>query len=414
MTTIDPFERELPGALTDLADAQTPDYFIDLLGQTARTRQRPAWAIPGRWYTLMPAITARPALALVAVLVVAILGGAFLLSRSDQNVGNPSSTPTPGPSATPYPSPLPLPSALVGGWLAPLRDSPIAQALASGITFGHLDNNDAFPDFTIGGPGGPNTPSSVRELAPGVIELTATGSLGGCTVGDVGHYQWSTSADGAWLTMTKVDDSCKNRGEFAPGIWVRNGSTDSHGGPLVSANFEPMFSFTLPEGDWLGGGGAGVITADFGDATFKAWQDPDGFNDYCNDAMGRKVLERGIDPFLQFLREDSGLTISNQRESTIDGHRAVIVDIVGKADAPPPCWTNPDTGETNMILQWTQHADVGWNWATGIGGTPWPIVITEVGGHTLVFEDIKSGTTLDQSVLDSIHFLTALPTPPAS
>ena len=60
-----------------------------------------------------------------------------------------------------------------------------------------------------------------------------------------------------------------------------------------------MFSFTLPEGDWLGGGGAGVITADFGDATFKVWQDPDGFNDYCNDAMGRKVLERGIDPFLR-------------------------------------------------------------------------------------------------------------------
>ncbi len=30
----------------------------------------------------------------------------------------------------------------------------------------------------------------------------------------------------------------------------------------------------------------------------------------------------------------------------------------------------PTTGETNMILQWTQHADAGWNWATGIGVTP--------------------------------------------
>ena len=182
----------------------------------------------------------------------------------------------------------------------------------------------------------------------------------------------------------------------------------------VAAGFEPIFSFTLPSGVWIGGGGAGVMTADSGDATFKVWQDPDGFTDFCNDALGRKVLDRGIDPFLQFLREDSGLDVSNERETTIDGHRAVIVDIVGKPGTPPPCWTNPDTGETNMILQWTQHADVGWNWATIIGGMPWPIVITEVDGHTLVFEDIKGGNTLDQSILDSIRFLDALPTSPTS
>ena len=414
MTTIDPFERELPGALTDLADAQTPDYFIDLLGQTARTRQRPAWAIPGRWYTHMPAITARPALALVAVLVVALLGGAFLLSRSDQNVGNPSSTPTPGPSATPYPSPLPLPSALVGGWLAPPKVSPIVQEQVSSIYFGHLDDNTSAPDFAIGGPGGDNAPSRVREVSPGLIEVTATGSLGGCTIGDVGHYRWSTSADDAWLTMTEIDDTCANRAAITPGSWVRNGSTDSHGGALIAANFDPMFSFTLPEGVWLGGGGAGVITADDGDATFKVWQDPDGFNDYCNDAMGRKVLERGIDPFLTFIREDSGLTIANERETTIDGHRAVIFDVGGKADVPRPCWTNPDNGDTNMILQWSEHADVNAKWATDIGAAPWPIVVTEVNGHTLVIEDVKGANTLDQSVLDSIRFLDALPTPPTS
>ena len=42
---------------------------------------------------------------------------------------------------------------------------------------------------------------------------------------------------------------------------------------------------------------------------------------------------------------------------------------------------------------------------TPIGGTPWPIVITEVGGHTLVFENLKGANTLDQSVLDSVRFL---------
>jgi hypothetical protein len=411
MTPIDRFERDLPIALADLADEPTPDYFIDILGQTARSRQRPAWAIPGRWFPAMPVVSSRPIFALVAILAVVILGGAFALSRSDQNVGTPTSSPSPSPSATPYPSPQPLPSALVGGWFAPLRDAPIAQGLVSALQFGALDGNPDAPDFAISGV----APADVREIGPGLIELTSTSPLGGCLTGDVAQYRWSTSADGVWLTLSEVEDSCPNRATVVPGTWVRSGSHDNHGGPLISAGFEPMFSFTLAEAGWLAGGGKGVITVDSGPATFKVWQDPDGFNDYCDATKGTKPLVRGIDPFLEFLRSpSSGMNVSNQRETTVDGHRAVIIDIAGKADVPRPCWTNPDNGETNLILQWTQHADPGWTWATDIGSAAWPIVIAEVDGHTLVFEDIKSGNELDQSVLDSVRFLDALPSPPAS
>ena len=209
MTPIDRFERDLPIALADLADEPTPDYFIDILGQTARSRQRPAWAIPGRWFPTMPAISSRPIFALVAILAVVILGGAFALSRSDQSVGTPSSSPSPSPSATPYASPLPLPSALVGGWLAPVRDAPIAQGPVSALQFGALDGNPDAPDFAIGG----EAPADVREISPGLIELTATSPLGGCLTGDVGHYRWSTSADGVWLTMESVDDACATRAD---------------------------------------------------------------------------------------------------------------------------------------------------------------------------------------------------------
>jgi hypothetical protein len=49
MMPTDRFERQLPVALTDLAAPRTPDYLTDILGRTARTRQRPAWASIERW-----------------------------------------------------------------------------------------------------------------------------------------------------------------------------------------------------------------------------------------------------------------------------------------------------------------------------------------------------------------------------
>ena len=49
MTPIDAFERHLPSALADLAAPARPDYLTDILGRTAATRQRPAWASLERW-----------------------------------------------------------------------------------------------------------------------------------------------------------------------------------------------------------------------------------------------------------------------------------------------------------------------------------------------------------------------------
>lgn len=105
-TPIDPFERRLPRAFTDLAEARTPDYLIDILGQTARTRQRPAWAIPGRWNPMLN-LTHRPAFALLTVVLLAVaLGGGFLLMQGNQSsVGGPA---TPTPAASPSPSPVTL------------------------------------------------------------------------------------------------------------------------------------------------------------------------------------------------------------------------------------------------------------------------------------------------------------------
>ena len=49
MTAFDRVEPRIPELMDDLAPARVPDYFDDLLRQTARTRQRPAWISLGRW-----------------------------------------------------------------------------------------------------------------------------------------------------------------------------------------------------------------------------------------------------------------------------------------------------------------------------------------------------------------------------
>jgi hypothetical protein len=50
--TVDRLERQLPQILTELATPSVPDYFDDILGQTARVAQRPGWTFPERWLTV--------------------------------------------------------------------------------------------------------------------------------------------------------------------------------------------------------------------------------------------------------------------------------------------------------------------------------------------------------------------------
>ena len=47
--TTDRLERALPDILLDLYLQSDVPYRDDLVGRTARTRQRPAWTFPGRW-----------------------------------------------------------------------------------------------------------------------------------------------------------------------------------------------------------------------------------------------------------------------------------------------------------------------------------------------------------------------------
>ncbi len=49
MTAFDRIEPRIPELMDEFAPAKVPDYFDDMLRQTARTRQRPAWLSIERW-----------------------------------------------------------------------------------------------------------------------------------------------------------------------------------------------------------------------------------------------------------------------------------------------------------------------------------------------------------------------------
>jgi Tol biopolymer transport system component len=99
MTSFDRFERSLTELFDELASPRVPDYFDDLLTLTVATRQRPAWAIPERWFS-MSVITRRfaaapriqwrlgAAVAMLALLaVLAVLAAGAILNRGPAPYG---------------------------------------------------------------------------------------------------------------------------------------------------------------------------------------------------------------------------------------------------------------------------------------------------------------------------------------
>ena len=98
MMPSDRFDRRLPAILDEIAQPRTPDYFDDLLGLTARTRQRPAWSLPERWLPMVdimrqPAFARqvpwRPIAVLTFILLLLAASLAFFIGSQQQRVPAP-------------------------------------------------------------------------------------------------------------------------------------------------------------------------------------------------------------------------------------------------------------------------------------------------------------------------------------
>ncbi len=182
MTPIDRFERHLPDGLTDLASPQVPGYLDDILADTARKRQRPAWSFLERWLP-MTLVLRRPAtapplraswvLVLASLLALALVGTALVagsaILSSRPPTGARALPPTNCPAGTPLPS----------GTIATIAGTGVAGASGDGgpataatIQMGQgLAIDDAGNLYF-----GDSAANAVRRIRPdGVIETFASG-----------------------------------------------------------------------------------------------------------------------------------------------------------------------------------------------------------------------------------------------
>ncbi|MGK2850237.1 MAG: hypothetical protein ACSLFN_04920 [Candidatus Limnocylindrales bacterium] len=123
-----------------------------------------------------------------------------------------------------------------------------------------------------------------------------------------------------------------------------------------------------------------------------------------------------MDAFLAYLNGDARFTVVRQEEFTMDGHRAVEVELHFGENLTAPCWTlDGDSNDRTGILTWVPQAAGGGFWNDSIGGRN-ILVVTEADGVTLTFEALTFAGRdfqVDRASLDTVRFLDALPASPA-
>ena len=440
-TPIDPVERRLPEALTDLAAPRTPDYFIDILGQTARIRQRPAWVRPGRWI-VMNGFLGRPALAAVVVVLIAVIGVGFFVSRSDDSavIGGPS--PSPIASASPAPTTTPaassagaIPDTLVSMWVSAPRT---IQNLVPSARFRFQLTADQL-DFPFDNLVNAQLVSSASAPTPGRLQLVTSDSTDGCKPGDTGTYDWSLSAGGTILTITSQTDACATRGLAMPGQWFRVGCTNVASACLgnleTGTHASQYITPRLPDGaTWAPQWGALTYTTPAGWANSVDW--PDSFSltpsiDYVKEtkdgaapgtwhevdvfarpaavdpACVKTVLTgvpRTVDGLIAHITSSKSLTASAVHSITIGGRPAKWVDI-----AIASTWTAGCVAEGTPFINLLAQADDPTNgWSFGLEGAERArMIFVDLGaGQTsLILVDSGDPTRFDQLASDAMPII---------
>ena len=228
-------DRRLPEILEEISQPRTPDYFDDLVGLSARTRQRPAWTLPERWLPMVD-VARQPAFArqvpwrpiAVLALILLLLAASLLLVAGSRH-------------------PLPPP-------FGPARNGLVVYAKGGDIFTADPASGDSTAIFS--GPDNDVNPRWSRDGAMIAFQRTAASGSG---PGDV----YVARPDGSGLTRVTPGSLAAITGyDFSPdGRQL-----------LISADSKRVPSLFIAATD-----GSGMHQLDVGmPATNAAWRPPDG------------------------------------------------------------------------------------------------------------------------------------------
>ena len=228
-------DRRLPEILEEISQPRKPDYFDDLVGLSARTRQRPAWTLPERWLPMVD-IAREPAfarqlpwrsIAVLALLLLLLAAGLVWVAGSRH--------------------PLPPPFGLAHNGLV---------VYGKGGDIFTSDPTSGDSTAIVSGPDNDVDPRWSRDGAMIAFERTATSGSGAANV-------YVVRPDGSGLTrVTPAPLAAITGYEFSP-----DGRR-----LLISADSKRIPSLFIAASD-----GSGTQQLDVGmPATNAAWRPPDG------------------------------------------------------------------------------------------------------------------------------------------
>lgn len=398
----------------EVGPTQAPERAVEAaLLRIQTTSQERDLRIPWR----LPRMTTPARVAAAAVIGVLAIGGAFyLISPSGRSsVGVPGPSPTASPSASAEPSAsaalvtAAAPATTLGDW----------QALSDGAVFGlfaanekiqlSIDWQDGLLVWIQTNTGNQVLKSETLRAPAGEIDLRATSAETiGCAPGDLGRYTWSRSADGMFLTLTAIDDACANRRAAMSRVWVHSLSAVTDGGLGV-----------MPfEGGWVK---ATVAQQRFGlsgdvdyfllrpmdgpDRNLIAIKDPIGIDAPCSST---RQPAQGLDSqatFVSYVRTLPGFMVSTE-QTTVAGLPATHVTITPKGSAS----CQPD----GSIVAFNNRSPAGTRGELTLSADqPHSLWFLQSPTDTYLFVYGGDAVTLaeEASVISSLQFLDALPTP---
>jgi hypothetical protein len=160
----------------------------------------------------------RWAVALVAVVLIGVVGVAVLQRTSNFGFG-PGPTPVISPTSSPAaPTGGPVPTDLRHSWERPYAVTPDLDQWRTGFLSMATDLVDFGPEPGVGA-----SKSAIAASGADALVATASAETRGCMTGDTGTYRWSLEGKGTVLTLTAISaDACAAREEALAGPWVRS------------------------------------------------------------------------------------------------------------------------------------------------------------------------------------------------